>query len=95
MQVNPVTGNYQFACPYCGSFLSIQRYIDLLSDDVRCKRCQQIVNVPSLISLETDSKPYHPGQLRREVRLLPNGKNSVRLVQKTTYEQLNLFGGML
>lgn len=95
MLVSPATGLETFQCPFCGSFLSIQRYIDLLADDVFCKRCQQWVNVPALIALETDPMPYHPAQLRRDVRLLPNGRRVSRLVPKTSTEQLALFGGNL
>jgi hypothetical protein len=99
MRFNPVTGFEQFTCPFCGSFLSIQPYIDLISDDVYCKakHCQQIVNIPSLVSLETDSKPFHPAQLRCGSRLLPNGRHVSRLVPDNKFPspQLNLFGGVL
>lgn len=93
MQVNPCTGNYQFTCPFCGSFLNIQPYVDLKSDYVGCPRCHAPVHVPSLIDLETDPKPFHPCQLRRQVRLMPNGRRVVRtVVNKGSLEQLT-FGG--
>jgi hypothetical protein len=99
MRINPVTGFEQFTCPFCGSFLSIQPYIDLVFDDVYCKSktCQQLVNVPALISLETDPKPFHPAQLRRSVLLLPNGRRVSRLVPDNKFpsQQLDLFGGAL
>jgi hypothetical protein len=99
MRYNPVTGFEQFSCPFCGSFLSIQPYIDLISDDVYCKAkfCQKIVNVPALISLETDPKPFHPAQLRRDVRFLSNGRRVSRFVPDNKFPspQLNLFGGAL
>lgn len=93
MRFNPVTGYEQFTCPQCGFFLSIQRYIDLLSDYVCCSRCKSSVHVPSLIELETNDKPFHPAQLVRVVRFLPSGRKVTSVLIKQRVEQLSLFGG--
>lgn len=96
MRFNPVTGYEQFTCPRCGSFISIQPYIDLKSDYVGCPRCFASCHVPTLISRETDSKPYHPAQFRRESRLSPTGqKVSRKVVITAESRQLALFGGAL
>jgi ribosomal protein L37AE/L43A len=88
---NPVTGNHRYSCPQCFSYISIQRYIDLLSDWVVCKSCRKTINVPSLIN-STESKKVLPAESRTVSKSLPDGRVSRRIVP--IVGQLTIFGGV-
>lgn len=90
LRVNPCTGFEQFVCPRCKSFISIQRYINLLSDWVVCKTCGKSIHVPSLIDA-TSSKTPHT-ETRTIARKRSDGQISRSRVPVAG--QLTIFGGL-
>lgn len=89
-RINPVTGYHQFTCPQCSSFISIQRYIDLLSDWTMCKSCGKTIHVPSLVN-STSSKTKHP-ETRTVSKIKSDGRITSRRVP--VVGQLTIFGGV-
>ena len=87
--VSPATGLHSLHCPSCNSFISLQRYIDLISDFTLCRSCGRSVNIPQLIE---SAYPVKQEVSRRVSKRQPNGSLASRVVP--VVGQFCLFGGI-
>lgn len=92
-------------CPSCSAFVSVQSYINLQSDWVKCSACGHKIHCPSVFSPIPGTRRPEPRPFDFHVagstvnvhisKLLPNGKISKRRISDNSSEQIDLFGGAL
>jgi len=55
-----------FRCPACHAFVSIQPYVDLLTNVIQCRCCDARINVPAVYGLPTLGSALVAGTRRAE-----------------------------
>lgn len=61
---------YPVHCPVCGAFVSIQPFIDLVSDVVSCRSCSHRIHVPSVfdVALASGTRRAETDMLYRQAQ---------------------------